>query len=212
MPLFCSYNDEEIRQNFTLHLNNFPLQQCLCFWSFHGIYIFFLLEVYQCAVFRCDGQVFFTVSLPSVTNICLNLLFFLWFSDYIHFVLCNPKTCMGLWKTGSYSEGRPRVGGIFFQCALLALTKQLPEDLHQFEIGWQRNLGYCWSLLMNVRTLFAGTPRLLDALCQQCCLLLLFLSQQNETALIKDCGGEGGVWGRGGVWVTYSKELYIMTL
>ena len=65
---------------------------------------------------------------------------------------------------------------------------------------------------MNVRTLFASTPRLLDALCQQCCLLLLFLSQQNETVLIKDCGGEGGEWGRGGVWVTYSKELYIMTL
>ena len=52
----------------------------------------------------------------------------------------------------------------FFQCALLALTKQLPEDLLQFEIGWQRNLGYCWSLLINVWTFFASTPRLLDVL------------------------------------------------
>ena len=25
---------------------------------------------------------------------------------------------MGLWKTGSYSEGRPRVGGIFSMCTL----------------------------------------------------------------------------------------------
>lgn len=44
---------------------------------------------------------------------------------------------MGLWKTGSYSEARPRVGGIFFLCALLAVTKQLPEDFLQFEIGSQ---------------------------------------------------------------------------
>ena len=66
------------------------------------------------------------------------------------------------------------------------------------------NLGLA---LTGVRT---TGPRLLDVLYQQCCLLLLFLSQQNETALIKDCGGEGEEWGRGRGWVTYSikRALY----
>ena len=86
------------------------------------------------------------------------------------------------------------------------IIRESAFDKKKKKPGLKFNLGLA---LTGVRT---TGPRLLDVLYQQCCLLLLFLSQQNETALIKDCGGEGGEWGRGGVWVTYSKELYIMTL
>ena len=50
---------------------------------------FFLSEVYQCAVFRFNGQVFFTVSLPSVTDICLSVFLNLsFFGDFqIIFIL-----------------------------------------------------------------------------------------------------------------------------
>jgi len=37
------------------------------------------------------------------------MLFFTFNLDCIHLILCDPKTCLGLWKTGPDTKGRPGV-------------------------------------------------------------------------------------------------------